>query len=113
MVFSDGAITSIINSPWGKRSEAHFNPAIALAFYRLGKIELWDAFFYIVAQFTGGLVGFLLVVAAIGPVIRDYPVHYRVTVPGSAGVGVAFLAEFAISFGLMALILGSIGVSGR
>lgn len=42
---------------------------------------------------------------AIRPVISDYPVHYVVTVPGPGGVGVAFLAEFVISFGLMALIL--------
>lgn len=99
------AIASIINSPWGKRSGAHINPAITFAFFHLGKIEPWDAFFYVVAQFTGGLVGFLLIVAAIEPVIRDYPVHYVVTVPGSGGVSVAFVAEFAISFGLMALIL--------
>jgi hypothetical protein len=51
------------------------------------------------------LLAFLLIVAAIRPVISDYPVHYVVTVPGTGGVGVAFLAEFAISFGLMAFIL--------
>ncbi len=98
-------LTCIINSPWGMRSGAHINPAVTFAFFRLGKIEPWDAFFYVLAQFVGALVGFLLVVAAIAPVIRDHPVDYVVTVPGSAGVGAAFIAEFVISFGLMALIL--------
>lgn len=98
-------LASIINSPWGQRSGAHINPAVTFAFFRLGKIEPWDACFYMVAQFVGALVGFLLVVAAIALALRHYPVDYVVTVPGSAGAGVAFMAEFVISFGLMALIL--------
>ena len=48
---------SIIYSPWGKRSGAHFNPAVTLAFYRLGKLVIWDAIFYVVAQFLGGWLG--------------------------------------------------------
>ena len=45
---------ALIYSPWGKRSGAHMNPAVTLTFLRLGHIARWDAFFYIVAQFTGG-----------------------------------------------------------
>jgi hypothetical protein len=30
---------AIIMSPWGKQSGGHFNPAITLAFYRLGKVD--------------------------------------------------------------------------
>jgi hypothetical protein len=47
------AIIAIIISPWGKQSGGHFNPAITVAFYRLGKVEFWDAWFYLSAQFTG------------------------------------------------------------
>jgi len=35
----------IIRSPMGKRSGAHFNPAITLIYLRLGKIARWDANF--------------------------------------------------------------------
>src|SRR5688572_9370760 len=37
----------IIISPWGKRSGAHFNPAVTLSFLRVGKIDRHDATFYI------------------------------------------------------------------
>ena len=51
----------LIYSPLGKRSGAHFNPAVTLTFLRLGKVRPADALFYILAQFTGGLVGIVLV----------------------------------------------------
>src|SRR5882724_4505286 len=38
---------SLIYSPWGKQSGAHFNPAVTLTFLRLRKIAFWDAVFYI------------------------------------------------------------------
>src|SRR5215470_970698 len=79
----------LIYSPWGKRSGAHFNPAVTLTFFRLGKVAAWDAVFYVVAH---------------GPV-ADPSVHYVVTVPGTFGVAVAFIAETAIAFVLMAVVL--------
>ncbi|MGH7166316.1 MAG: aquaporin, partial [Nitrospiraceae bacterium] len=45
----------IIYSPWGKQSGAHLNPAVTLTFLRLGKIQVADALFYVLAQFAGGL----------------------------------------------------------
>lgn len=95
----------IIYSPWGKQSGAHINPAVTLTFYRLGKIKSWDALFYVVAQFIGGLAGVVLIAFVLGEAIADPAVKYVVTVPGSAGVGIAFLAELIISFGLMLTIL--------
>ena len=47
----------IIYSPWGKRSGAHLNPAVTLTFFRLGKVAPWDAAFYVIAQFAGGVAG--------------------------------------------------------
>jgi aquaporin Z len=95
----------LIYSPWGKQSGAHFNPAVTLTFCWLGKVRVWDACFYNVAQFLGGLAGVLLTVALLGRWVADPAVNYQVTVPGPAGQGVAFLAEFLISFGLMLAVL--------
>ena len=47
----------IIQSPIGKRSGAHFNPAITLTYLRLGKIARPDAIFYVVSHFIGGILG--------------------------------------------------------
>jgi aquaporin Z len=96
---------SIIYSPWGKQSGAHLNPAVTLTFFRLGKMARWDAFFYIVAQFVGGLAGVLLAATVLGSALAEPPVRYVVTTPGTGGLGVAFLAEVSITFILMSVIL--------
>jgi aquaporin Z len=97
---------AIIYSPWGKRSGAHINPATTFTFYRLGKIAPWDAFFYIAAQFLGAALGMILALAALTPpIVGHQNVNFIVTVPGTAGVTVAFLGELAISFGLMMVVL--------
>ena len=105
------AIT-LIYSGWGQRSGAHFNPAATLTFYRLGKVARKDALGYVVAQFIGGAIGVMLSGAVLGGLIAHERVRYAVTLPGAygatlpwAGRGVAWLAEFAISFGLMSTIL--------
>jgi aquaporin Z len=95
----------LIYSPWGKQSGAHFNPAVTLTFCWLGKVAAWDACFYTVAQFLGGLAGVLLTAALLGQWVADPAVGYAVTVPGPAGQAVAFLAEFLMSFGLMLEVL--------
>lgn len=96
---------AIIYSPWGKQSGAHINPAVTFTFFRLGKINRLDAFFYMVAQCIGGLLGVLSVAGVLREAIAHSTVNYVVTIPGSGGVGVAFLAELFISFGLMMTIL--------
>ena len=99
------SIVAIVLSPWGQQSGAHFNPAITISFYRLGKIEFWDLCFYIVAQFVGAVSG----VALAGYVLRGAPgnsaVRYAVTAPGIHGRVIAFAAEIAISFILMTTVL--------
>src|SRR5262245_18490661 len=55
-------LIGIVYSPWGKRSGAHMNPAFTLTFFRLGNVALWDAVFYVAAQFVGGVLGVLAVV---------------------------------------------------
>ena len=98
-------IVAIILTPWGKQSGGHLNPAMTFTFYRLGKIEFWDAIFYGVVQFAGATAGvvittFLLLGAPGNPAIR-----YAATLPGNYGSGVAFMAEVAISFTLMFTVL--------
>jgi aquaporin Z len=96
---------SLIYSPWGKQSGAHFNPVVTLTFFRLGKVKPLDAFSYMVAQFGGGWLGILIAARVLGNVIADPAVNYIVTVPGDSGAIVAFFAELAISFGLMLIVL--------
>jgi aquaporin Z len=96
---------ALIYSPWGRRSGAHMNPSVTLAFLSLGRLSGTDAAFYILAQFIGGLAGVLICVWLMGKPFVQPPVAYIVTVPGAAGPGVAFAAEAAISFVLMFAIL--------
>ncbi len=97
--------TAIIRSPFGQRSGAHMNPAVTLTFLTLGKIDPWDAFFYIVYQFIGGIAGVLLASALLGPALEDSAVNYVATTPGPGGPWVAFAAEFIISWIMMSAVL--------
>ncbi len=96
---------SIIFSPLGKRSGAHFNPSVTLTYFRLGKVRAWDAFFYIVAQFIGSCVGVVIVTSLLGSAVANPAVNYAVTVPGPGGRLPAFVAEVLISFVLMSVVL--------
>ncbi len=96
---------ALIYSPLGKRSGAHMNPSVTLAFLKLGKVQPGDALFYVVAQFLGGAAGVWLASLALGGFLADPAVNYVVTVPGPSGLAVAFLAELAISFLLMSVVL--------
>jgi aquaporin Z len=94
-------------SPWGKQSGAHYNPSITLTFWRLGKTPKWDAFFYIVFQFVGGVMGVMLVATLLGKMVADPAVNYVVTIPGPEGPWVALTAEFVIAFGMMSVVLNA------
>ena len=95
----------IIYSPWGQQSGAHMNPAFTLTFLRLGKIKWWDALFYITGQTVGGVCGVWFAKLLLGGVIAHPSVNYVVTVPGNAGVAVAFAAEMIIAGGMMLMVL--------
>jgi len=95
----------LIHSPWGKRSGAHMNPAVTLAFLRLGKASRPDALFYGLFQCLGGTAGLFLVSLLLGGPLADPAVRYVVTVPGAAGALPAFAAEALISFLLMLAVL--------
>jgi aquaporin Z len=106
MGFAIGAtVLAIIMTPWGKQSGGHFNPAITLTFYRLGKVELWDALFYAAAQFFGAISGVGIATYVLLGAPRDDAVRYAVTAPGVYGSVGAFVGELTISFILMITIL--------
>ena len=95
----------IIHSSIGKRSGAHFNPAITLTYFRLGKIATWDAVFYVAFQFLGGVAGVGVAAFLLGSTIAVPAVDYAVTVPGPFGTAAAFFAELFMAAVLMGVVL--------
>jgi aquaporin Z len=98
-------VVALVYSPLGARSGGHFNPAVTLAFFRLGKVRPADAAAYVLAQFAGGVAGTLVAGALLGAAFRDPPVRAVTTVPGAAGAAAAFAAEAAMTFVQMSVIL--------
>lgn len=95
---------SLIYSPWGRRSGAHYNPAVTLTFLRLGKVAPRDAAAYIVSHFVGGALGVGLVTLVLGSIVAHPSVGYVATRPGGSHL-VAFFAEAGISALLMTVVL--------
>jgi aquaporin Z len=98
-------VIAIVMTPWGKQSGGHFNPAITFTFYRLGKVEFWDALFYATGQFLGAIGGVAIATYALRGAPENDAIWYAVTVPGVYGSAIAFVAELTISFILMTTIL--------
>jgi aquaporin Z len=98
------AIVLIYSRP-GRQSGAHMNPAVTLAFLRLGKVDRCDAVGYIAGQFGGAIGGTLLSTWLLRGLPADPSVNYVATVPGVAGPVAAFVAETLISFVMMATVL--------
>jgi glycerol uptake facilitator-like aquaporin len=93
------AITTflIIRSPFGRRTGAHFNPAITLAYFYLDRVHRWDTLYYVTSQFTGALVGVFVAHHILGEHLSAPPVCYVVTIPGRYGNFIAFVAESVLS----------------
>jgi len=100
-----GTAVAVIYSPYGQRSGAHFNPSVTLTYLRLKKIEFWDAAFYVVAQFAGGIIGVWISALLLRSAISHQSVQYAVTLPGPKGLMVALVAEVVISFVLFSTVL--------
>lgn len=95
----------IFTSRFGKQSGAYINPAVTLVRYRLGDISRRDALFYVLFQLVGGSLGVYLIYLVFPDWMRSAEINYVVTIPGKTGVMIAFLAEFFMSFFLIAVVL--------
>jgi aquaporin Z len=95
----------IFYSPLTNPSGAHINPAVTLAFLRVGKINRWDAFFYILFQFFGGTVTVFIMAALMGENLTAAPLYDVVTVPGKYGSTNAAITELIIAFIMMSMVL--------
>lgn len=102
-----GTCVALIYSPIGKRSGAHMNPAVTLAFYSLGKVSRADTAWYILFQFIGGFGGIALVGLVVWPYLSAPSVEFIATVPGPTGPWVACIAEFGIAYLMMSAVLFS------
>jgi aquaporin Z len=103
---------ALIYSPWGRQSGAHYNPAVTLTFYRLGKVAPRDLAGYVAAQFVGGILGTLAAWFFLGDWLANRAVNFVATVPGMYGIAVAFTAEVFITMILMVVVL-SVSNSAR
>jgi aquaporin Z len=98
-----GTGTAIVYSPLGRCSGGHLNPAVTLAFLRLGKINPKSAGIYVAVQIAGALTGAALVLA----IWRRWAtsVHLGATIPNDGGAAAAVAAEALATFLLVSLIL--------
>jgi aquaporin Z len=105
-----GLVAAMAYSPWGKRSGAHFNPAVTLGFWQLGHIRTADALWYGLAQFTGALVAGFGMFWLLKPWFGHSAIHHNTTQPpdGAHGWAVALGAEMLISAALMLVLLWSL-----
>ena len=102
IMFAGGA-TAVVYSPLGQISGGHINPAVTLAFWRLGKVPGRDAVIYVVMQFVGAFVGAWAAGVAWGHLTTG--VQYAATVPGEGYTWAgALAAETLITFLLVFLI---------
>ena len=96
-----GAILFVLIAVFGPVSGAHFNPAVTLAFRVRGEMRSAVAAFYVLAQVAGAVAGVMIAHAMFSVDILQLS-----TTPRS-GPGQWF-SEFVASFGLVAVILGTL-----
>lgn len=102
LLFAGGA-TAVVYSPLGQKSGGHLNPAVTLAFWRLGKFPQHHVLPYILAQVAGAAAGVALAALAVGGLLRG--VQYGATIPGEGWTWIGALgAEIACTFALAFLI---------
>lgn len=104
-----GALSGLIAvSPLGRRSGAHLNPAVTLAFWLRGHMHRHDLAGYLTAQFVGALIG----TAAFGIALGSWAgsIDHARTSPAPVGTATGFAIEAALTFALMATVFVSLGI---
>lgn len=100
-----GTALFIFYSPWTAPSGSQINPAVTLTFWRLGKMCPYDALFFMIYQFAGGILAVYIMQWLMGPVLVAAPVNSAVTIPGKLGTGGALIMELLIAFITMTMVL--------
>lgn len=103
-----GLAWALAESGWGRRSGAHLNPAVTLAFYCLGRIGGRDALGYGLAQAVGAVAGLALVASQLHMDFSGPPIQFLLLgprLPGLAGLAGAFAVEAGTAYFLLLLVL--------
>ena len=79
-----GCVTLVALSPLGRRSGAHLNPAVTIAFWALGRLPRADMAPYLAVQLIGALAGSLAFRALWGTEVTGVT---HLDVPIAAGLG--------------------------
>ena len=102
-----GSGSLIAISKVGRRSGAHLNPSVTVAFYLQGHLTSGDVAGYITGQCVGALTGAAIVRLAWGHVGRD--VHLGLTQPGSGiDTGAAVAIEAGMTAALILVLFGMV-----
>jgi aquaporin Z len=112
--FAFGLVLTILAYTFGPISGCHINPAVTLGFLASRRISVNEAIAYWAAQFTGGIVGALV----LWGIMSGSPVYSRSTVGlGANGFGKqsmigintagAFFTEVIITFLFVLVVLGA------
>ncbi|MBX9747300.1 MAG: aquaporin family protein [Hyphomonadaceae bacterium] len=96
-----GAALVVLITIFGPISGAHFNPAVTLVATLRRELPFLDAFFYMVVQIAGALVGVIAAHAMFAEPLMQVSEKLR------DGPAQAF-SEFVATFGLVATILGTV-----
>jgi len=119
-------LMAMIYSPWGRRSGTHLNPAITLAYLRLGKIGHWDALFYVLAQVAGavaavaslrggapwfGMASYSLLAASLGPTTEWWSFATELVLSGTAMLLILFTSNHARWFRWTGVLVGLLMVA--
>jgi glycerol uptake facilitator-like aquaporin len=96
-----GAILFVLIAMLGPVSGAHFNPAVSLVMAARRELRWRDAFFYILAQLIGGLLG-----AWAAHLMFDLPI-LQTSMKARTGLG-QWSGELVATFGLILTILGTL-----
>jgi aquaporin Z len=94
----------IFYSPWTSPSGSQINPAVTLSFLRLGKMCPWDGLFFVLFQFSGGVLAVYAMQLILGGKLTSPPVNSVATVP-VVGNTLALITEFLIAFITMVMVM--------
>jgi aquaporin Z len=95
----------IFYSPFTAPSGSQINPAVTVSFLRLNRMCQWDAMFYIIFQFAGGVAAVFIMRWLMGSMLTALPVNSVATVPGENGTLIAAITEFVTAFMMMSMVL--------